>query len=126
MSTFLTELKDKPSERDGFFLLTAPLIYDSDLAGIRITVETGFETNYVTGRKLLVVRRIVQDKMNRAAAVHDKCYEGLLPRSMADAVFYEAMIVCGVAKWRACLAYASVRACGWMFYNSQPQQPAEA
>ena len=126
MSAFLTELKDKPSDRDGFFLLTAPLVYDSDLAGIRITVEEGFETNYVTGRKLLVVRRIVQDKMNRAAAIHDKCYEGLLPRALADKVFYEAMLVCKVAKWRARLAYGSVRSFGWLFYKPQPPQPVEA
>ena len=121
MSRFLSELLYKPSDRDGFFLLTAPLVYDSDVARRRMTAPAGFETNFVTGRKLLFVRRIVQDKMNPAAVVHDQLYdEGLLSRSMADAVFREAMLVSGVASWRAWAAWAAVRAFGGQFYKDAP------
>ena len=121
MSRFVTKLEYKPSSRDGFFLLTAPLVYDSDVARIRITVEICFETNFVTGRKLLLVRRIVTDKMDPAAGIHDKLYHtGLVSRALADAVFREAMLVSGVARWRAWAAWAAVRAVGWQFYKTAP------
>lgn len=129
MSRFLSELQYKPSDRDGFFLLTAPMVYLSDKLARRVKIESGFETNFVTGRKLLFVRRIVQDKMNAAAVVHDKLYsDGSVPRDVADAVFYEAMRVSGVAAWRARLAWTAVRIFGGQFYNQQPavSEPTEA
>lgn len=124
MSKFETKLLYEPSSRAGFYVLTAPLEYHSDLAKAVLTAPIGFETNFVTGRKLLVVRRIVQDKMNRAAVIHDLAYHtGCLPRKMADNVFYEAMRACGVATWRAVLAWAAVRALGGKFYNDQGAKP---
>lgn len=118
MSRYVTELQFRPSARDGFFLLTAPLAYDSDAARVRITVEGGFETNFVTGRKLLFVRRIVVEEMNSAAVVHDKLYDtGLVSRALADAVFREAMLVSKVSAWRAWAAWAAVRSVGWRFYK---------
>lgn len=118
MSRFVTALQSKPSARDGFFLLTAPLVYDSDAAGLRITIETDFETNFVTGRKLLFVRRIVVPEMDPGSVVHDKLYDtGMVSRALADAVFREAMLVCGVSSWRAWAAWAAVRSVGWRFYK---------
>lgn len=125
MSEFRTELLFDPSPVPGYFDLTGELRYFSDALGKEIVIESGFRTNFVTGRKLLVVRRIVQDKMNRAAVVHDKCYEtGMVPRSMADSIFREAMLVDGVASWRAWAAWAAVRACGWQFYNQASEGQA--
>ena len=120
---FLTELAFKPAPGvDCYFDLTAPLVYDSIKAGRRIEADVGFRTNFVTGRKLLLVRRIVQDKMNRAAVIHDLLYEtGEVSRSVADDVFLEAMLACEVAAWRAYAAWAAVRAVGWRFY-SRPAQ----
>lgn len=118
-AAFLTELEDRPAARPGYFTLTAPLAFDSVKAGRLFEAEAGFETNYVTGRKLLVVRRIVQPKMDPAAVIHDLLYEtGVVSRSLADAVFLEAMLVLGVARWRAYAAYAAVRVCGWRFYRA--------
>lgn len=118
MSKFLTDLKDKPAERSGYFNLTAQLDYQSKLYGGVLSAPVGFETNYVTGRKLLVVRRIVQDKMNRAAVIHDLIYEtGMLSRRMADDIFLEAMLACNVARWRAYAAWSAVRLVGSKFYN---------
>lgn len=121
MSRFVTGLQSKPSARDGFFLLTEPLVYDSDAAGLRITIETDFETNFVTGRKLLFVRRIVVPEMDPGSVVHDKLYDtGMVSRALADAVFREAMLVCGVPAWRAWAAWAAVRSVGWRFYKKAP------
>lgn len=123
MSKFLSELECRPSERSGFHVLTSPLKYQSDVAGVVLVAPSGFETNFVTGRKLLVVRRIVQDKMNAAAVIHDMAYHtGCLPREMADDVFHEAMLVLGVARWRAWAAWAAVRMFGGKFYNDQQEK----
>lgn len=122
MSRFVTALLYEPAARADYFVLLAELEYFSDYAGITITAPAGFETNFVTGRKLLVVRRIVQDKMNAAAVVHDQLYgSGAVPRDVADEVFHEAMLVLGVARWRAWLAWAAVRFCGEQFYRTAPK-----
>lgn len=116
---FLSELHHGPEDEEGYARLTAPLAFDSLKANRVLEAEAGFRTNFVTGKKLLFVRRIVQDKMKPAAVIHDLCYEtGCVSRSVADAVFYEAMRASGVAWWRAQAAWAAVRACGWQFYGS--------
>jgi hypothetical protein len=125
---FLTELpvKDRPASRAGHFSLVAPVGFYSVKSGQEHTAQIGFETNYVTGRKLLVVRRIVQPKMDPAAVIHDLLYEtGAVSRALADAVFLEAMLVLGVAAWRAYAAYAAVRICGWKFYRATLAPAAE-
>lgn len=120
---FLTELDHTPVDDEGYALLTAPLVFYSEKAKRTIEAEAGFRTNFVTGKKLLVVRRIVQEKMNAAAVIHDALYDsGAVSRAMADAVFLEAMIVSKVARWRAYLAYSAVRACGWQFYGGPAAQ----
>lgn len=121
---FLTELAYEPAPGvECYFDLTAPLVYESVKAGRRIEADAGFRTNFVTGRKLLLVRRIVQDKMNRAAVIHDLLYEtGEVSRSVADDVFLEAMLACEVARWRAYAAWTAVRAMGWKFYRSPSKE----
>ena len=47
---------------------------------------------------------------SKAAVVHDYLYQSKLRTRMeADAIFYEAMLVLGVPKWKAGLFYWSVR-----------------
>lgn len=116
---FLTELHHTPFDEEGYATLTAPLVFYSEKAKLTIEARAGFRTNFVTGKKLLVVRRIVHDRMNGASVIHDELYgSGVVSRALADAIFLEAMIVSKVARWRAYLAYAAVRACGWQFYGS--------
>lgn len=119
MSAFLTPLLYRDSVREGFYILDAALIYESDLLNGRVIAVPGFETNFVTGRKLLVVRRIVTDQMNAAAVVHDQLYgTAACPRELADAVFYEAMRASEVAAWRALAAWAAVRLFGGRFFKA--------
>lgn len=125
MSAFHSDLVYLPSQREGFFVLVEPLVYCSDLTESCIVVASGFETNFVTGRKLLVVRRIVQDEMNAAAVIHDQLYgDGSVPREVADDIFHEAMLVLGVARWRAWAAWCAVRVFGGKFYNQQDEKKA--
>lgn len=58
-------------------------------------------------------------KHRRAAVLHDDMYqEGVFTRKQADEVFYEAMLVSGVSKWRAGLMFAGVRIGGsWAWYK---------
>lgn len=120
MSHFHGPLVYEDSPRAGYYILLAALMYSSDAANLTITAPRGSETNFVTGRKLLVVRRIVQDKMNPAAVIHDMLYsDGMLSRRLADEVFREAMLECGVAWWRAWAAWAAVRTFGGQFYKGQ-------
>lgn len=120
MSQFFSKLDYVPSkETPGKFALIVALIYGSTCAKQTFVVNEGFETDLVTGRKWLVIRRIVQSKMEPAAVVHDYLYDSkTVPRKLADEVFYEAMLVCGVAKWRAWAAWAGVRCFGSSFYAS--------
>lgn len=118
MSHFHGPLAYEASPRDGYYILIKTLMYSSDAANLTITVPRGSETNFVTGRKLLIVRRIVQDKMNAAAVIHDSLYsDGMLSRQLADEVFREAMLVSGVARWRAWAAWSAVRLMGGQFYK---------
>jgi hypothetical protein len=118
MNHFLTRLAyvDAPGA-PGYYDLIASLGFWSERAQREIWADAGFRTNFVTGRKLLIVRRIVQDKMNPAAVIHDVLYaEGTLSREMADAVFRDAMLASGVAAWRAWAAWLAVRTFGGRFF----------
>jgi hypothetical protein len=114
---FLSHLTYVEAPIDNYYDLTTRLGFFSERANREIWAEAGFRTNFVTGRKLFVVRKIVQDKMNPAAVVHDVLYAtGALPREMADAIFRDAMLVLGVASWRAWAAWLAVRTFGGQFY----------
>lgn len=114
---YLSELQYIEAPVRGFFDLTAPHGFWSARLQAEIWCDVGFRTNFVTGRKLFVVRRIVQDKMNPAATIHDLLYSnGAVSRAMADAIFRDAMLASGVATWRAYAAWAAVRSFGGQFY----------
>ncbi|MFM7102182.1 MAG: DUF1353 domain-containing protein [Verrucomicrobiota bacterium] len=52
-----------------------------------------------------------------AAVVHDYLYRtGEVPRAVADAVFVEAMAVCGTGWFARTVIWASVRTFGWLGY----------
>jgi hypothetical protein len=115
---FIGELQYIDAPIYNYYDLTARLGFRSDRAMCDIWAEIGFRTNFVTGRKLFIVRKIVQDKMNRAAVIHDVLYAtGAVSREMADAVFRDAMLASNVARWRAWAAWAAVRTFGGQFYS---------
>jgi len=121
VNKFLGKLEFVPAEgRRGFFELTAMLAFESERAQITVVAMPGFITNFVTGRKLLVVRRIVTDSMNAAAVIHDQLYDKGssigVSREMADAIFRDAMLASDVTAWRAWAAWAAVRTFGGQFY----------
>lgn len=47
---------------------------------------------------------------------HDLMYSGWLSKDLADDLFHQGLLLAGVSKWRANLAYAAVRGFGWLGY----------
>jgi len=111
--------------KPGYYDLITELGFWSDRIKREIWAPIGFRTNFVTGRKLLVVRRIVQTKMDPAAVIHDKLYaDGTVSREMADAIFRDAMLVSDVAAWRAWAAWLAVRTFGGRFFEGGTEEAA--
>ncbi len=116
MSRFLTRLAMQAADNkdDGEWQLTAPLVYQSDVAGQTFTVPAGFPTDLASVPRLTIVFLLTGDSSAEAAVVHDMLYTNKpVPRRVADAVLREASAVTGVPAWRRWLMWAGVRAFGW-------------
>lgn len=115
MSAFLTRcvLAVADNYDDGQWVLAQPLVYQSDVAGITITVPAGFQTDLASVPRLPVIYLLCGDTSTAAAVVHDYLYgSNLVDRATADAVLREASAVTGVPAWRRGLMWAGVRLFG--------------
>lgn len=126
MSAFLTELQvelvsDATNSGRGTWRLTAPLVYQSDVAKQTFTVPVGFETDFASVPRTPVAFLLTADSAHAASALHDALYSfHWVPRAVADAVLREASLVTGVPAWRAALMYLGVRAFGASHWGSGP------
>lgn len=103
---------------DGLWQLTAPFVYQSDVAGETFTVPVDFQTDLASVPRLPVVYLLTGDCASEAAVVHDFLYTTKpVPRHVADAVLREASAVTGVAWWRRNLMWAGVRLFGWSHWR---------
>jgi hypothetical protein len=108
---FLTELHLGLVADDGprpLFTLDEPFSYASDVAGMTVTVPSGFETDGASIPQLAM--SFTGYPGMRAAVVHDFLVHqpAMMDREMADRVFREALAVCGVDHWTADLMYSGV------------------
>lgn len=103
----------------GAWVLTRPLVYDSDVLDGRVTVPRGFRTDFASVPRLPLVYLLYGgDVGDEAAVVHDYLYtEGKVPRATCDAVFREAMQAQGVAGWRTWPMWLGVRLFGSSHYK---------
>ncbi len=115
MSAFLTDL-DVRELADGRWQLLAPLLYESDLIG-RVEVPAGVVTDFASIPRIPFVFWWYGDRARKPAVVHDRLYDGLVPRATADAVFAEAMASLRIAPWIRGPMWAAVRALGWTAYQ---------
>lgn len=118
MSRFLTALDLRDLNDGEHFQLIGTLGYRSDLLVRDVYVPAGFVTDFASVPRGLwnILPRVGQ--WDRAAVVHDFLYAtNGLTRAQADAVFKEALCVCGVSGWRCTAMYAAVRCCGWKPWN---------
>ncbi|CAG9205866.1 conserved hypothetical protein [Burkholderia gladioli] len=131
MSAFLSRLEvelvsDSTNSGRGTWRLTAPLIYQSDVADKVFTVPAGFETDFASVPRAPVAFLLAADSAHEASTVHDFLYTAPHPvnRSMADAVLKEASIVSGVPAWRAWLMWGGVRIGGGGHWDVTSSSPA--
>ena len=103
--------------------LRRPLVYEvgAEGSGRRIVVPRGFQTDGASIPRPLWALLPAWGRYSRAAVVHDHLYACLRQgtphqeaptRRAADAVFLEAMRVCGVSRPIAWLMWAAVRLFG--------------
>jgi hypothetical protein len=114
MSRFVTALDIRAPAQDGEkWTVVEPLVYESDVAGIVITVPAGFETDLASVPRLPLVYMATGGTANAAAVIHDYLYTShTVPRDVADAVLREASAVTGVPGWRRWSMWAAVRLFG--------------
>ncbi len=123
MSRFLTRLAIEAAtdQDDGKWIVTAPLVYESDVAKRTITVPAGFPTDLASTPRIPFVYEACGNIAAAAAVVHDYLYtSGRESRAIADAVLREAAGVTGVSGWRRWLMWAGVRAGGASHYTDTP------
>ena len=125
MSQFLSKLdveqvEDTSHEGRGTWKLTAPLVYQSDIAATTITVPVGFVTDFASVPRVPMIFDWLGDRGNLAATIHDYLYTAphpLASRDLADSVLLEALIVQGVSQVEADAIYAGVRVGGASYYD---------
>jgi hypothetical protein len=123
MSAFLTELRVENATGldDGKWRLIAPLVYQSDVAGMTFTVPAGFISDYASVPRAPLVYWLCGDTSTMASVVHDAIYTyHWVDRATADKVLREASAVTGVAAWRRTLMYWGVRLGGASHWNPRP------
>lgn len=91
-------------------------------------VKAGYLTDFSSVPK---IGRVILDKdgvRNKVASVaHDELYEsGSLPRKLADQIYRDLLVACGTSRWKAWVAYRSLRAGGWVAYNRYRKLEKEA
>jgi hypothetical protein len=126
VSRFITRLalEDTDTVDGGQWVLTRPLVYESELLNAILTVPDGFETDLASVPRLPVVYTLVGDTARAAAVVHDFLYgrPDICTRKIADSVLQEACGASGVSAWRSWLMWAGVRLGGSGHYSKRTAQ----
>lgn len=129
-ASFQTRLRveridDTSRDGRGTWLLLAVLIYVSRLANRSFEVPAGFITDLASVPRLPFVYLLTGGMGHAAAVLHDWLYTTHeVPRDVADAIFREALVLCGVSKWQAYLMWLGVRVGGASSWNAPGQDQA--
>lgn len=106
---------------DGSWQLTRPFMYDSIVYGSRIIVPRGFVTDFASVPRVPFAYWLTGDTAHKASVIHDFLYRTKpCARSVADAVFLEAMGADGQPLWRRKLMWLGVRLFGEEAYDNEP------
>lgn len=117
MSRFLTPLRAEKSSKT--WCILQPLIYESDVAQKVFIVPEGFVTDFASVPRIPLAFLLTGDSAHEAAVVHDFAYSRQnISRSLADAVFREAMQVTGEPGWKSWLMWVGVRMGGWIAWDN--------
>jgi len=78
------------------------------------TIPAGFVTDFASVPRCLWLILPPMGKYGKAALLHDWFYNvKTTTRREADRIFFQAMLLMGVAKWKAWVMYVAVRLFGW-------------
>jgi hypothetical protein len=101
-----------------------PFGYYSSALGREIWVPIGRITDLESCPRIPVAYFLFGNVTKRAAVIHDELYRlASVGRGVADAVFYEAMVLSKIPKWRADAIYAGVRFGGESHYGKKHRKP---
>jgi hypothetical protein len=123
MSAFLTALQVENATGldDGKWRLTAPLVYQSDVAKMTITAPAGMVTDFASVPRAPLAYMLFGDRASEASVIHDFLYAShLVPRSVADAVLREASAVTGVSWFARNSMWLGVRLFGGSHWTPKP------
>jgi hypothetical protein len=99
------------------WMVMADFAYQSNVAGMTITVPQGFISDFASVPRIPFVYDSLGDIAQRPAVVHDYLYSlGILPRDMADKVLLEAMELTEIPWSKRKLIYLGVRIGGKSHY----------
>lgn len=103
---------------DGKSRLTRALVFDSEVAKVRISVPRDFVTDFASVPRLPLAYWLFGGVADEAAVLHDYIYSrGIFPRATCDAVFREAMEACKVGAFRRWPMWLGVRCFGGSHYT---------
>lgn len=89
-----------------------------------IVVPAGFITDLASIPSIFWSMFPPHDEYAKAAILHDYLYEtGMVTREEADYIFYEAMGVLDVSKWKRQIIYRAVRLFGGSSYKGYKGKP---
>ena len=120
MSSFTTPLVGTFDDNMTRFTLTEQFRYriGSMESTEIITVPAGYTTDFASTPKVIQWLIPPTGQYGKAAVIHDYLYStGLYSREKADEIFYEAMLVLGVPKWKAYSMFKAVRMFGGSHYK---------
>ena len=120
MSSFLSDLIVSPMSDGRNWKLRQSFSYHVGSRNSRFVVKVpkGFVTDFASVPQFLWFWIPYWGKYGKAAVIHDRLYQTHeTERSIADAIFYEAMLVGGTKKWKARLMYFGVRIVGWLAWR---------
>lgn len=98
MAKFITELDARLKDDDTVWVLSVPLIYESDIVG-RIRVPARFQTDFASIPRLPLIYSLFGDRAHRESVLHDYLYridaKPCVTLKQANDVFLEAMTLRG-------------------------------
>lgn len=110
----LAEIEDRPE----WWRLYTPLVYTTSW-GFTVVVPEGFETDLASIPKRFRSVFQVNGRHRRAAVVHDYLYRHAIgTRTLADAVFRDAMAETGVPLVERNIMWAAVRFGGSLYWDA--------
>ena len=120
MSSFTEKIIVSPLDNGKEWVIRKEFYYDIGYKGSnnRVTVPAGFVTDFTSSPQMLWNIIPQWDRYGKASILHDYLYFSKeKSRKEADKIFYEAMLVSGVKKWKTKIIYWTVRMFGKKAYD---------